>query len=155
MRLLIDRATFVAGVASLVLVPGAVLAADAKRTFRCKARLDSVHDKKTVRVVEALVPDGKTVNYLDGSWDYEHMPRRPLGLLAAFSVKDGSKVHLKADFEYGNSGREAAGGNNVQVIDSKTTVDDDFDPAVPVAYPWKIAGDDYLLVVSVEPVAPK
>jgi len=152
----IDRSTFVAGAMTFVLVPVAARADGAKRAFRCKARLDSVRDKKTVRQAEVVVPDGKSVDFLDGVWNYDRMPRTPRGLYAVFSVKDAAKIHLKADFEYGRSGREAAGANNVGVLtDSKITVEDDFEPGVAVAYPWTIAGEDYMIVVSVEPVTPK
>lgn len=151
----IDRATFVAGAISVVAIATPARAADAKRTFLCKAHLDSVHDKRTVRQVEAQVTDGKSADALDGTWSYDRMPRTPRGLAATFSVKDGAKIHVKGDFEYGASAKESAGGNNVVVTDAKTSIDDDFAPGVPVAYPWKIAGDDYLLVVSVEPVVPK
>jgi hypothetical protein len=151
----IGRATFIAGVITVVATSTTARAADAKRTFLCKAHLDSVHDKRTIRQLEVQVTDGKSADVLDGTWSYDRMPRSPRGLAATFSVKDGAKIHLKGDFEYGASGKESAGGNNVLITDSKTAIEDDFAPGVPVAYPWKIAGDDYLLVVSVEPVVPK
>ncbi len=150
-----NRATFVAGVFGMVIVASRVRAADAQ-TFRVRIRLDSVRDKRTVRQLEAVVPDGKRVEVLDGTWDYDKVPRKPLGLFAAVTVKQGAKMHVKGDFEYGSSGRDAAGGNTVvQLVDAKTSIEDDFDAGVAIAYPWKIAGEDYMLVVSAEPVAPK
>jgi hypothetical protein len=149
------RSTFLASIAALALAPALAAADDVKRSFRIKARLDSVKDKKTVRQIETVVADGKRGDFLDGSWNYDRIPRMPVGLYAVFTVKDGAKIHLKADFEYGASGREAAGGNNMLVTDAKTTIEEDFTPATPVAYPWTIAGEDYLLVISVEPVVPK
>ena len=152
----IDRAAFVAGVSSvLCAVAAPALAADAKPSFRCIAHLDRVRDKRTMRHVEVTVADGKRGDVIDGSWDYSRMPRAPLGLYAVFTASSGKKVHLKADFDYGSSGGDPAGGNNVLITDAKTSIEDDFDLGVPVAYPWKIAGEDYLLVVSVDAPAAK
>ncbi len=152
----IDRAAFVAGVSSLLCAAAApALAADPKASFRCTAHLDRVRDKRTIRHVEVTVADGKRGEVIDGSWDYSRMPRAPLGLYAVFTARGGKKVHLTADFDYGQSSAEAAGGNNVLVTDAKTSIEDDFDLGAPIAYPWKISGEDYLLVVSVDLAAPK
>jgi hypothetical protein len=150
-----NRRLFMAGVVGLTLCPFPSRAAEPKRSFRCRAKLDRVVDKKTIRQVEVVVQDGKSADVLDGSWRYDRMPRYPSGLYATFAVKDGAKIHLKGDFEYGQGGREAAGGSTIVMTDSKTSVEDDFEPAHPVAYPWTIGGEDYLLTVSVEVVVPK
>lgn len=149
------RRAFVAGVTGLILVPAFAAAADDKRTYRVKARLDRNRDKKTIRQVELVLPPGKTGDALDGSWAYDRMPRTPRGLYVSCTVKDAGKLHLKLDAEYGQANNEQAGGNNFAVFDSKTSLDDDFTAGTPVAFPWTIAGEDHTLIVSVDPVAPK
>ncbi len=151
----IDRATFVAGVSSFICSAAPALAADTPPSFHCTASLDRVRDKRTIRHIEVTVAAGKRGDAIDGAWDYSRMPRAPLGLYGVFAVTGGKKAHLKADFDYGQSGGDASGGNNVLVTDAKTSIEDDFDPAVAIAYPWKIAGEDYLLVVSMDPAAAK
>jgi hypothetical protein len=151
----VDRAAFLASLAMLAVLPSAVRAADAKRSFRCTARLDRERDRKTIHQVEVVVEDGKTVSFLDGTWNYDYMPRVPLGLYVTFAVKDGPKIHLKVDAEYGQSAGDAAGsGTRMVMTDSKTKVDDDFEPGLPVSYPWVIAGENHTLVISVQPVPP-
>lgn len=150
-----SRTSFVAALAALVITPSQALAAGEKRTFRVKARLDRNRDKKTLHQVEITAPDGKKADALDGSWAYDRMPRTPRGLFVSCTVTDGPKIHVKLDAEYGQANNEQAGGNNYLVSDAKTSLDDDFAPAVPVAYPWTVSGEEYTLVVSVEPVAPK
>jgi hypothetical protein len=150
------RSTFLAGAAFAVLAPSVARGDDAKHAFRCKAQLDRVRDKRSIRHVEVVVAgDGKSASGIDGSWNYQHMPRAPIGMYALFSVKDGAKLHVKGDFEYGDSDREAAGGNNMVQTNSKTAIEDDFVPGVSIAYPWTIAGEAYLLIVSVEAADPK
>ena len=139
------------GAMGLMVAPAS--AAGPKRTFRCTVRLDRDRDKKTIRQIDAVVEDGKTVSVLDGTWNYDQIPRSPRGLYATLTVSDGAKVHLKIDAEFGQAGGEAAGGNRVIVTDSKTSVDDDFVLGQPVAYPWVIAGESHTLVVAVD-VAP-
>jgi hypothetical protein len=151
----IDRTAFLTALATLALLPSAARAADAKRSFRCTARLDRLRDKKTIHQVDVVVEDGKSVSFLDGTWNYNPMPRTPIGLYVTFTVKDGAKIHVKADAEYGAAGGDAAGsGTRVVVSDSKTQVDDDFDPGQPVAYPWTIQGEAHTLVITVQPAEP-
>jgi hypothetical protein len=151
----INRTGFLAVVATLAILPSTARAADAKRSFRCTARLDRARDKKTIHVVDAVVEEGKSVSFLDGTWNYNPMPRTPIGLYVTFTVKAGAKIHLKADAEYGQAGGDAAGsGTRVVVSDSKTQVDDDFDPGQPVAYPWVIQGEPHTLVLTVQPAEP-
>lgn len=152
---LIARKTFVAGVAMFGLAPSLARAEDEPRAFRCKARLDRNRDKKTIRQVEVVVPDGKTASALDGSWAYDRMPRTPRGLYVTFTAKRGAKIHLSGEAEYGSAENEQAGGTRYTVTDAKLPFEEDLPPNTPIAYPWTIAGEDYTLVVSVQPVDPK
>ncbi len=150
----IDRAAFFVGIGAFALAPSLAFAADDKPKFRVKVRLERKRDKRILRQIETVVDEGKTVQVLDGTWNYDRMPRSPRGLLVSITAKSGTKVHLKVDAEYGQAGSEQAGGNNLIIVDSKNEVEDDFDAGQEVAYPWTISGEDCMLYVVVTSVKP-
>ncbi len=95
-----NRARFCMTVAAAALAPAMARAADDKPRFRVKTRLERTRDKRVVRQIETVVDDGKSAQVLDGTWNYDHIPRAPRGLLLTIAAKNGPKIHLKVDAEY-------------------------------------------------------
>ena len=148
-----NRNVFLSGVIAACALPSAVRAADAAgKRFHCRARLHHVLTNKTWRTIDVDVVAGKKTPSLDGVWDTTRLPRRPIGLLVTFTVRDGSPATLAFEAEYGKSTDLGNGGQSYNVTDSKMSGEDEFPPGAERAYPWKIVGDDFLLFVSVDPL---
>lgn len=150
-----DRAGFLALLAVAAVAPVRARAADAKRRFSCRARLERDSDSKVLRQVQTVVPDGATVTAVDGDWDYDTSPRTLHGMKIDFTAKsvapDDDKVELTIAFEYhGAKSQAVQDGRTKTMIGTKMTAEDTFVPGREHVYPIDIAGTKHNVIVSVE-----
>lgn len=150
-----DRASFLGLLAAGTVAPVPARAAEAKRRFTCRARLERDSDAKVLRKVETIVPDGATVTVVDGDWDYDTSPRTLHGMKIDFTAKSiassDDKVDLTIDFEYhGAKAQAVQDGRTKTMVGTKMSAEDTFVSGREHIYPIDIAGTKHNVIVSAE-----